>query len=445
MAEFLISTDDAHRFPVEERTQLAAEVADASTEIGASLSAILGSQLATGGTPLRVQSEGFIAPERSRLTMLGTLVPMWDVVSAYTTSGIGGGSLTRETSDTVENPFMRLTTAAGVAANIYNTQWQHMPKGGGIAIRIRRDANLSSLRILVRVGAFGSSSKLYSADKGVSTIDTGVWYDLVIGMEDLAQNSAGSPVPADAESLKQIEIRATPLAGTVTVLDFARPRIVRGDGIPRVLWSFDDGRADTYTVAYPILKAAGYHGTIAVEYTGVGAADRCSLAQLQEMYADGWEYIGHHTAQITSLTDAAAELVFQASQDWAITNSFWRGISHWVWPGGARDATKDAIAARHYRTRRRTSPMSTSTVPYCYDPSDVSFHYMLTTTSLATAKSMVDRAVAFGTTLIFGFHSIVTTPSAPEDWNIQDFTDLVAYAQSLGMVGTSYDATFGRN
>lgn len=33
--------------------------------------------------------------------------------------------------------------------------------------------------------------------------------------------------------------------------------------------------------------------------------------------------------------------------------------------------------------------------------------------------------------------------AAPEDWLISDFTALVAYAKSLGFVGSSYDAEYG--
>ncbi|WP_427016752.1 polysaccharide deacetylase family protein [Pseudarthrobacter sp. P1] len=249
---------------------------------------------------------------------------------------------------------------------------------------------------------------------------------------------------ADMNWCNELQIKAFPASGQSATLEFAEPRVIQGDGTPRVIWAFDDGRSDQYSLAFPILSAAGYVGTIAVEHNNVGGPNRMSVAQYNEVYSAGWEFIAHHTSQIPLMTDSAAENVFRAAREWAQVNNFLRGISHWVWPGGVWDALKDKMAARYFLTRRKVSPMFNTIVPGVFDPSDPSCYYITQTRPLSDAKAYIDRAVTFGNTIHFVFHSLTTgVPTAPEDWTVADFQALVTYAKSKGLISTSYDETFG--
>ncbi|MEW1823016.1 polysaccharide deacetylase family protein [Arthrobacter sp. NPDC080031] len=331
-------------------------------------------------------------------------------------------------------------TAPGMTATVGAPITFTVRKGGGIAIRIKRNATVQGIQVVVVTGPYSKPRTLHT-DTGTYPVPVGQWYDMVLPAAFLTRYSDPG---VDMNWCIELQIKAIPAAGQAATLEFAEPRVIQGDGAPRVIWAFDDGRADQYSVAYPILKAAGYTGTIAVEWTNVGAVNRCTLDQYKELYAAGWEFIGHHTTQITSLSDADAETVFRGAREWAQNNGFLRGTSHWVWPGGQTDPQKDMIASRYFLTRRKVSPMVNNIIPGVYDPCDTPVYYITQTRPLADAQAYIDRVAANGNTAHFAFHSLTTgTPTAPEDWTVSDFQALVAYAKSKGLSSTSFDETFG--
>ncbi len=83
--------------------------------------------------------------------------------------------------------------------------------------------------------------------------------------------------------------------------------------IKEVSFSFDDGRYDTYTRAYPILKKFGYTATINVvtdfirggTYTGFASAQNrpVSVEQLLRLQSEGWEIACHGAHHENSTED----------------------------------------------------------------------------------------------------------------------------------------------
>lgn len=369
----------------------------------------------------------------------GVPIRGWEELASWGRN-TGGGTLTAEFNDPDQLRRMKLVTAPGVPATVGSATTFTIRKGGGLAIRVKRDANLQAIRITLVTGPY-SRPKMLRTDTGTGPVPIGQWYDLVMPAAFLTRYSDAG---ADMNWCTELQITAIPFSGKSATLELAEPRVIQGDGVPRVIWAFDDGRSDQYSLAYPVLAAAGYVGTIAVEHNTVGSPNRCTLAQYRELYDAGWEFIAHHTAQIPTLTDSAAEGVFRNAREWSQSNNFLRGISHWVWPGGVWDDQKDKIASRYFLTRRKVSPMVNCITPGAYDPCDPPVYYVTQTRPLSDAKAYIDRTVALGNTAHFAFHSLTTgTPVAPEDWTIADFQSLVAYAKEKGLIATSYDEVFG--
>lgn len=105
---------------------------------------------------------------------------------------------------------------------------------------------------------------------------------------------------------------------------------------PRLFITFDDGKASDYTTAYPIMKAAGMRGTSYVMSNKIGTTGFATLAQLQEMYADGW-CISNHTYDHNDLsTIEAGDLEsITACQNYLISNGMPRGAYQFAYPYGA--------------------------------------------------------------------------------------------------------------
>lgn len=81
-----------------------------------------------------------------------------------------------------------------------------------------------------------------------------------------------------------------------------------------VLISFDDGYADNYKYAYPVLREEQVPGTFFVVSGSIGKENRMTAAQLREMSANGMK-IGSHTVNHENLTGMnAREIDFELRQ-----------------------------------------------------------------------------------------------------------------------------------
>ena len=367
-----------------------------------------------------------------------------DSASPWSVYG-GTGTVTRQTDDASEPQHLEFTTTTAGARTDYLRTVSVDPLsavGNAVVVRCKRDANLSVLDVHARA-AGASTSKVYTTNMGVSQIPAGRWFDLVLPFAYF--NLPAGASPENFAQPDQLRFRITPTSGQNTTFEVADIRFINADQTPRVCFQFDDALVSTYTEAFPILEAAGFTGSVAAEYANMGGTNRMSVAQLDELYAAGWEVLGHHNVGIPGMTEAVARSHFEGARDFMAGRGYTRGTSHWVWPGGSRNATVDAWAADYYRTRRGTLPMATVASKDFFDPYDVSIFYITSGKTLAQVQAHLDKVAAYGGAAIIVFHDLVNSKVAAEDWLISDFDALVSYAAGLGLAGTGFDYLFGRN
>jgi peptidoglycan/xylan/chitin deacetylase (PgdA/CDA1 family) len=83
-----------------------------------------------------------------------------------------------------------------------------------------------------------------------------------------------------------------------------------------VSWTFDDGWADSYNYAYPILSKYGYAGTLFIISGDVGSWNEIlTWSQISWLRARGWEVANHTHSHpdLTTLTPAALALELDQS------------------------------------------------------------------------------------------------------------------------------------
>lgn len=214
-----------------------------------------------------------------------------------------------------------------------------------------------------------------------------------------------------ADGLAKLQFVVTPLSGK-TVNITLDSLWTEGDGIPKLLITFDDGWATAYQNALPYMNQKGIRATMYTVPSFVGQPGYMTLAQLKEMQDAGWCIANHTYNHLHYLDDG---LTVQQGGDeaeraaeWLINNGFKDGAYHLAYPYGQYDTglTNKLKELGFYTARAITpgeAPRWDLQRPYelpCYRG------LIQNTTLLSDLFSYVDKIIASGTTGIFCFHKI---------------------------------------
>ena len=164
-----------------------------------------------------------------------------------------------------------------------------------------------------------------------------------------------------------------------------------------VLFTFDDGNADIYTYAYPILSAAGYNGTEYVITNFIGQSGHSSLTNLTIEYNSGWD-IGSHTdthTDLTSLTESQQESHLTNASSYLITHGFTRSAYHVAYPYGSYNADTLTAMANTGMLSGRTTDDTAQFVPISSSPYIIKGRKTLDqNTSVSTISSFLNATPA---------------------------------------------------
>lgn len=202
-----------------------------------------------------------------------------------------------------------------------------------------------------------------------------------------------------------------------------------------VVFSFDSGYASG-VVAAQTLASHGLKGTFYVVssflrqgpyYTAfMSASDLVNLSNA-----------GHDIESMTvtkpdlstlSPTQLAAEL---SNSKAALANIIGKPVNHLAYPYGSASAAVETAAASYYASARgltTTTSSFTTSVNGLHVPGLV----ITQSTTLATAKSHVDYAIANNVFVVFSFGAIVNNPGT-WDWTPANLDALAAYVKSKGI------------
>lgn len=224
-------------------------------------------------------------------------------------------------------------------------------------------------------------------------------------------------------------------------------------GTPKIIITFDDGLDGVYDYAYPTMAGNGQKGTVYVNSDRVGAAGKITLANLQTMYAAGWD-IGNHGAnhlQLSDISGATLDTEVNGCYDYLIANGFTRSAKYYAYAygdyGTPPDWTKIAKVSENHvlgRSIQSWESFGAYAGPFLNqgDP-NVNMTFMLPwyeirhTTSLAISKTVIDWIIAKGSIGIFGMHNIVDAEPGSYEWNSDDFqewSDYIKTKSDLGLV-----------
>lgn len=358
-------------------------------------------------------------------------------IGAWTTAAGSGGATYGEDPEMGAYVRLSISVAEAVYRGLRPIGLQQLvgERRRVLSLAIRPGDNLREINIWPGSGwASGTGPRWVKSTTGRLT--SGKWHRLTIPMSE--RDGAGPHTPDD--HLKSLSIQVAATTGNTTHLDIADITIHETPARGRVGFIFDDAWLDNYTTAFPIMQAHGLAGGIAVEHAQVGVnPERCSAAQLAEMYAAGWDMHGHHHEQLPSLTGTQQHDIHRASKDFLGNNGFLRGNDLWVWPGGIWDTAAEDIALEYWRSLRRVDSFQRFGVPGVHERRDVPNAYVTSGVQLATLTEYVDRVVDWGGSLLIVFHKIVESPGVNIEWGSANFAALCDYiaAADVDMVAPS--------
>ena len=338
-------------------------------------------------------------------------------------------------------PALTITTAVGAWGAVRFAVSLDLGRGGGLRLRLRKDANLSQISLRLRTHG---DAKLYDS-QGLSVAEgkfpVNTWTNTQLTLATNGQPATAAP--GDERNISSVEIQVHPLAETSTCLEVQSIDVLRGDPRAGVVFCFDDGYENVYTNAYPILRDAGMVGTIAVIPSVVGTEGYCTQAQLDELYAAGWSFVGHGVAQMTSLNETQQRAMHEAARDYFIAQGYTRGARHWVYPGGSTNPTIDAIAAEYWATRRLGDVLNPGVNVRGWPESyDLVTQNVINTHTVDNVTTRLANAVKFGGIHLAVFHEIVALPESLYQWSTANLASLVEYCVTNGIRSFGYGEAF---
>jgi peptidoglycan/xylan/chitin deacetylase (PgdA/CDA1 family) len=207
--------------------------------------------------------------------------------------------------------------------------------------------------------------------------------------------------------------------------------------IPAILIQFDDGYSSVYTEAYRYMVARNMRATCAIISAAgyIGAGGYMTTAQLQEMYAAGWDMANHtsYGSALTNLLEAEIETKLTECRDYLDGLGLTRASRHVTYPYGATNAAVFTAMSNTAMLSGRDGHEEKLTVPnmvWNLLPS----YTVPNTDSLATVKAYVDAVVASGTVATILFHKITTTGAGANEYSIADFRALIDYLYTQRVV-----------
>jgi peptidoglycan/xylan/chitin deacetylase (PgdA/CDA1 family) len=202
--------------------------------------------------------------------------------------------------------------------------------------------------------------------------------------------------------------------------------------------AFDDSEQSQYVNAYPLMKARGLVGTFYVITNFIGDGSHLTVAELQDLQANGNE-IGSHSEShpdFVSLTEDQIRAECSGSKQ--ILQSDGLTVNNFAYPYGDHNDFTDSIVSQYYRSIRSAyvepyimSLPTSQAVLQGYpgesgDPSVFSqFDAML------AAESEVDQVATNGGWVIIFFHNVVWGDfSDPYSIAAEYFTDFLDHVQA---------------
>lgn len=299
----------------------------------------------------------------------------------------------------------------------------------------------------IKYGFSGAASQTWYRN-GVTYMTVGVNEDGTIkngGISSSAWTSVGGQLVTD--TFNSVQIGFNSLSGIATkILGVWTNKKSTG----KILFGFDDGLLSQYTEGFAYMRQKGIRGTIALPHGLIATTGYCSQAQLDEIYAEGWDFVGHSTNHLDLTAQTAQVVLSEVRQNKRyIDGRYPRGGDCMVYPENKYNAAVTAACRRSgWRFMRSDARRYMSIDAFGQDNYDAIGSQTLSSMTVAQIKDCILSAANTGQALWLYGHNILSTnnpagtggtpPVSPTtDYYRDDFRAIIDYIvdlQSQGLV-----------
>lgn len=261
------------------------------------------------------------------------------------------------------------------------------------------------------------------------------WLGSVPAASDWTQYKGYFTVPAGAKSVAIYQILAK--TGTLTTDDYSLTEytpVPYNRGIVTI--TFDDGWANQYTNARPILNGLGFKSTYYLISNELNTEFYMTNAQAKTLYAEGNE-IGSHSLthpDFTTLNATQLTNQFKNSQT-KLQNLIGAPVTNFAYPFGAYNATTIAEGKKYYASQRSVDRGLNTRDNL--DTTKLKIQEVDADTTNAQVQAWINDAIANKAWLILCYHEVANAPAVADDAQytvkIADFNTQMNYLKSSGV------------
>ncbi len=211
-------------------------------------------------------------------------------------------------------------------------------------------------------------------------------------------------------------------------------------GIPKLMFTFEDGYSEIFTNAYPILDSKGLKANVMAikSRAELGSSSFLDISKLDFLYNNGWD-IGNHTdthpGSTEGYTTQTKTSEYLNCQNWLIQNGWTRGANHISYPTGFYDSEIVEIAKSIGAKTAKGDDYGIQSIPVedIYNLKSIKIGKDI---PIDFVKAEIEKSINTGSTLIITVHKVVETPTLGFDVSLEYFEELVNFIYKKNAIGT---------